>query len=246
MQTLVLGCGEAFDERLPNTSFLLRTASFTALLDCGYSAPPQVFKYTSAEDVDLIYITHAHADHYFGLPAVLGRWWEEGRLKPLTIVSQPSVIEQIKDIMEYGYRTLASRFQYPIEYRAVQAGEPLQLHGAQFDFAPTKHSVSNYAVRIQAGGQTICYSGDGMFTNESAALFAGTDLLLHEAFSFQPSTVHADIDALIEMAKQQRVGRLALVHIQRTVRRDPDRVLKAMKESAVSASMPEPGTEFSL
>lgn len=241
MEALVLGCGEAFDERLPNTSILLRAPGLAALLDCGYSAPPRVFASAGPEDIDLIYISHAHADHYFGLPAVLGRWWEDGRTKPLTILSQPAVIDQIKDILEYGYRTLPARFKYPIDYVAARAGEALESHGARFRFAATRHSVTNLAIRVEAAGKAVCLSGDGMFTDESAALFAGADLVFHEAFSFEASPVHTDIDALLAMAAGAGVGRLALTHVQRRVRLARARIDEAMKAAAVKTIMPEPG-----
>jgi ribonuclease BN (tRNA processing enzyme) len=246
MQALVLGCGEAFDERLPNTSLLLRTGQMTALLDCGYSVPPRVFTHVGADEVDLIYVSHAHADHYFGLPAVLGRWWEDGRTKPLTIVSQQPVIDQIKDILEYGYRTLPARFKFPIEYRAADTGQSIEVFGATCDFAPTKHAVTNYAIRVRADERTFCYSGDGMFTDESANLCTGADLVVHEAFWFEPSPVHADIPSLLEMAKQRDVKRLALVHVQRGVRRNPERVRDAMRDSGIDVVMPEPEDRFDL
>jgi ribonuclease BN (tRNA processing enzyme) len=241
MEALVLGCGEAFDERLPNTSVLVRAPGGTALLDCGYSVPPRVFETTAPDEIDLVYISHAHADHYFGVPAVLGRWWEDGRRKPLTILSQPAALDQIKDILEYGYRTLAARFAFPVEYRAARAGRTEELLGARFDFAPTRHSVANYAVRIESGGRVLCLSGDGMFTDASAALYAGAGLVLHEAFSFEPSPVHTDIDALLAMAGDRGVKRLALTHVQRSVRRSPERILDALRRSGIEACLPEPG-----
>ena len=241
MKALVLGCGEAFDERLPNTSLLLRARGFTALLDCGYSVPPRVFQNADAGEVDLIYISHAHADHYFGLPAVLGRWWEDGRTKPLTILSQPAVIDQIKDVLEYGYRTLPSRFQYPIEYLPARSVDTVEWRGARFRFARTRHSVTNCAVRIDADDEAVCLSGDGMFTDESAELFTGANLLAHEAFSFEASPVHADIDALLRMASDRGVRRLALTHVQRNVRREGSRIAAALRSSALDVVLPEPG-----
>ena len=83
----VLGCGEAFDDALPNNSYLVRIGGSVLLLDCGYSIPPRLWHFEHDDSaVDLIYISHAHADHYFGLPAVLGRMWEQGRTMPLTIL----------------------------------------------------------------------------------------------------------------------------------------------------------------
>jgi ribonuclease BN (tRNA processing enzyme) len=246
MKATIIGCGEAFDERLPNTSVLVEAAGKTILCDCGYSVPPQVWsRVADPNTVDIIYISHPHADHYFGMPALLGRMWEEQREKPLAIVSQPDVLDQIKDISEYGYRGLAARFQFPIEWRTAKQGEPVEIGGIEFDFAESMHSVTNLAVRMRAGGKVFCYSGDGMFTDRSRALFAGADLLVHEAYFFDQSPVHADIGSLLEMAESNGVRQLALVHVQRGLRREPGRILEAIV-ARQSVNMPDPGAEYQI
>jgi len=241
MRITILGCGEAFDERLPNTHLLVEAAGQTILCDCGYSAPRQIWAHTDANAIDLVYISHAHADHYFGLPALLGRMWEDGREKPLAILSQAAVLDQIKDLLEYGYRTLPSRYRFPIEWRAAKPGEAVAKDGITFDFAETMHAVSNLAVRMRVDGKTFCYSGDGMFTKQSAALFAGAGLVAHEAFCFNQSPVHADIGGLIAMAGEQGIERLALVHVQRDLRREPRRIHETIAASAgAEVTLPEP------
>lgn len=247
MQALILGCGEAFDERLPNTSVLVRTGEASILFDCGYSVPPRVWAAVRDDsELDAIYLTHAHADHYFGVPALLGRMWEEGRTKPLTILSQQAVLDQIRALMELAYRTLAARFQFEIDYRPVKPGESVELCGSTFDFAETHHAVTNVAVRLRYGGKTICYSGDGMFTRVSRELYRGANLVVHEAYRFEKSPVHGDIPSLLEMAGEEGVGKLALVHVQRGLRRDPGRVMEAMAAAKVECVMPEPGAIFEL
>jgi ribonuclease BN (tRNA processing enzyme) len=245
MECLILGCGEAFDENLPNTSILVKSEA-VVLCDCGYSAPPQVWKAVGDPNaIDVVYISHPHADHYFGLPALLGRMWEDGRTKPLTVLSQPAALARIRDLLEYGYRGLAARYQYGIDYREARPGETLRAAGLAFDFAPSRHAVTNLAVRIEGGGKKICYSGDGMFTEEGRALFAGADLLVHEAYCFDPSPVHADIGSVLEMAAQAGVRRLALVHVQRNLRRDPARIHEAIARGPLEpATLPEPGARF--
>jgi ribonuclease Z len=248
MQATIIGCGEAFDERFPNTSVLLRRRGASLLFDCGYSVPPAVWR-TLAEpnDIDLIYISHAHADHYFGLPALLGRMWEEERRRPLTILSQQPVLDQIRALLEYGYRQLPSRFGYSVEYRPAQPGKPVEVNGMTFDFAPTQHSVTNLAVRVEANGKSFFYSGDGMFTDASRALCRGADLAVHEAYWFEQSAVHADINGLIELAQTEAVARLALVHVQRKLRRDPGRILSVLgKAGKCEVTMPDPGTTYEL
>ena len=107
------------------------------------------------------------------------------------------------------------------------------------------HSVTNLAVRMRAGGKAFCYSGDGMFTDRSRALFAGADLLVHEAYFFDQSPIHADIGRLLEMAESNGVRQLALVHVERGLRREPGRILEAIV-ARQSVAMPEPGAEYQV
>lgn len=241
-EVTVLGCGEAFDEHYTNTSLLLQTEGKTILIDCGYSAPAPLWNAVADPDaIDLIYISHAHADHCFGLPAVLGRMWEDGRKKPLAILSQPALLGRIRESMEAGYPGLAARFQYAVQYQEALPGQDVAWEGLKFGFAPTRHSVANLAVRVEAGGGKFCYSGDGQFTDESRALFAGADLLVHEAYSFDLSPIHGDFPGVIRMAAEQSVGRLALVHIQRKIRYQQLERIRAL-----DATVPEPGERLTL
>ncbi len=71
-----IGVGEAFDEDLPNTSILVRARDerneSSILLDCGFTAPPSFWKIAKdPDDLDAIWISHFHGDHFFVLPALL-------------------------------------------------------------------------------------------------------------------------------------------------------------------------------
>jgi len=244
MEVSVLGCGEAFDERLPNTSLLVDCGE-VFLLDCGFSVPPQVWNHAPDPNrIDAIYISHPHADHYFGLPALLTRMAEDDRARPLILVSQPAVLEQVPQLMELAYRGMGGRFRYLIEYRAADPETVVEIGGATLRFAPTRHAVTNYAVRIECGGKALCYSGDGMFTDDSRRLFAGADLLFHEAYTFEESPMHADIPRLVEMARHEGVDRLALVHVRRGLRHDPDRLVEVVREGGRAVLLPEPGSRY--
>jgi ribonuclease Z len=247
MRITLLGAGEAFDETLGNTSALVTDES-TVLLDCGYAAPFQVWRLDASPDlIDAIYISHAHADHYFGLPALLTRMAEEGRKKPLTLISHQPVLAKISQLIELGYPGIRKRFEFAIENIAATAEADVAYREFRVRFAPTIHSVTNLAMRIEARGTTFCYSGDGMFTDASRALFDGADLLLHEAFSFDESAVHADIPRLIEMAGQVHVKHLVLTHVQRGVRRSSLFVRRcADLKSKVRVTLGTTGAVFDL
>ena len=173
MEVVILGCGEAFDADLPNTSLLIN-GNTRLLIDCGFSAAQQLWKAApEADAVDAIYITHGHADHYFGVPAVLTRMWEEGRTKPLVVVSQDYVLEQLPGVLEMAYRGLPAKYRFPIEHRVVKPGDTVEVADMTLRFAETQHPSKNCAVRVETQGRSICYSGDGGFTSASRQLYAG-------------------------------------------------------------------------
>lgn len=244
MRIVLLGAGEAFDETLGNTCALVFAES-RVLLDCGYAAPFQVWSYDASPNLlDAIYVSHGHADHYFGLPALLTRMAEEKRSKPLTIISQGQVIAQIRQLLELGYAGVTKRLPFAIDAVEVSPQHPTPYRDFEMRFAPTLHSVSNLAVRMETAGAAFCYSGDGMFTPESRALFSGAGLLLHEAYMFEESPVHADIPRLIQMAEDAKVQHLVLTHVQRTVRKEEPR-LNSLK-SGVRLTLATPGASFDV
>lgn len=244
MEVVILGCGEAFDADLPNTSLLIN-ASARLLIDCGFSAAPQLWKAApEADALDAIYITHGHADHYFGVPAVLTRMWEEGRTKPLTIISQEYVLEQLPGILEAAYRGLPARYRFPIGHLVARPGGTVRVADMTLQFAGTQHPSPNLAVRVDTQGRSVCYSGDGGFTGASRELYTGADVLFHEAYSFEPHPAHAEIAAVIRMADEQGVRKLGLVHVARKVRQDRVRLTDVVL--AEGASLPEPLSRVEL
>lgn len=248
MRVLFLGVGEACDENLPNNSHLILSDTIL-LLDCGYSVPAQLWEYNPAPSfLDAIYITHGHADHYFGIPALLVRMWEEKRTKPLTIICQRGLKGIIQELIEYGYKTLSERFEFKINFREVEEHQSITLNELELSFAPTVHPVRNLAIKVSDGGNTVCYSGDGMFNEETERLYKGSDLLIHESYLFdQYVPGHASIADLINMARGNNVRCLALTHLQRNLRREEIAKIKArISQEKFKIIIPEPCEEYSF
>jgi ribonuclease BN (tRNA processing enzyme) len=229
MNYVLLGVGEAFDAPLGNTSALL-SADSRLLLDCGYAVPASLWAYDGNADLlDGLYISHAHGDHFFGFPPLIGRLWDSGRTKEFTVIAQESVWLKMQDAMELAYPGLLERRQFELHFIPAAAGETVQWREFQLRFAPSIHSVPNLAIRVETGGRSFAYSGDGMFTPAGRELFFGVDVLLHEAYSFTPHPIHGDIDAVTGMAGEANVGRLLLTHLSRETRvRDRERIDPAM------------------
>ncbi len=254
MKCVFLGVGEAFDETLDNTSLLVTCGDGSLLLDCGFTAASAFWRHAPAclaapRDLDAVYLTHFHGDHYFGLPALLVRMAEEGRSKPLTVIGPKGAEKKISAMQELAYEGTMSRAPYDL--KIVQASPEERLHVAGFvlSFAVNGHSVPCLSVRVDCNGRSLFYSGDGRPTEETAALANGCDLVVHEAFSLdRDAPGHGTVDASIDFALKAGAEKLALVHMQRNERgKLKTEILKRLEEvTGLEALLPEPGLELKV
>src|SRR3989344_2071885 len=156
MKIIFLGVGEAFDENIPNNSHLVITERTKLLLDCGITAAAQVWKFNPDPNLlDAIYISHWHADHYFGLPGLLLRMWEGGRTMPITIISRKGFKEQFKKLMDLAYLGFQEKFKFEINILEAEVGKETKFNDLSLSFTKTVHSSENLAVKISDNKNTI-------------------------------------------------------------------------------------------
>src|SRR5512139_2434884 len=165
MKVIFLGVGEACDERLPNTSIWIQTEvegkSLSIMLDCGFTVPSLYWQQTNdQEDLDALWISHFHGDHFFGVPALLLRFWEMKRSKPLAIISQSGVQTVVTHAMELAYPGFWSKLTYPVAFHGVEPGQRARIAGLEWSAAQSLHGRKNLSVRIEDGQHTLFYSGD--------------------------------------------------------------------------------------
>ena len=244
MRVQFIGVGEAFDELLPNNSQLLQWPGCKLLIDCGYAVPPSLWRLNPDPDlVDCVYLSHRHADHYFGLPSYVVRLAEDGRKRNLEVLCPEGMKDVILQMIEYAYQALLPKLPFALEIREVKWEEPLSYRGAVLQFAPSAHPVRNFAIAVTYEGKKYAYSGDGNFTELTRSLFTGCDLLVHEAYQVDEEMHgHACIKDLLQMSAQQKVKILALTHLQRDVRRKRMEEIRALiAKSPVRVIIPEVG-----
>ena len=209
MRVVFTGVGEAFDERLGNSSLLVRPDSGMVLLDCGFTAPFAFWRCAldaglDPMDLGAVWISHLHGDHFMGLPALLLRLREEGRSQPLTIVGPTGTAEAVLQATTLAYASVGRglREGKPFAAPFVEAGPGRTLHlaGLTWRFAATDHLSDQdgeaLALRLdepdrngtdlnesgQEPGASLFYSGDGRPTDATRALARGCGLVVHEAY----------------------------------------------------------------
>ena len=254
MQIMFVGVGEAFDEHLPNTSILVLTDGHgkkrQILLDCGFTAA-HAFWRTSPNPMalDAVWVSHFHGDHFFGLPLLMLRFWEEGRTRSLTIVGQPGVEDKVMTAMVLAYPGFSARLEFEITFVEARKEEVLHLFGVDWSFAPSRHSKPCLGLRLDSKHAAMYYSGDGRPSDDTTRLAKGVDLVVHEAFGLDPVIAgHGTVDGCIDFARTTGVGSLALVHMNRQVRKDHAADVRRRLETLedLHAFLPEPGDIFTM
>ena len=186
---------------------------YRLLIDCGHSAVGPIWHACPGPDtVDAIYLTHQHADHVLGLLPVLDRWGYDGRRKPLDILTDEVNVRPLQALLTAGSVAFDDRSPFRVAFEPTR--QTRQVGPFAASFAPTTHAVPNSAIRLDHAGRSFAYSGDGRPTPQSAALYRGVDLLLHECFlptRADDVPFHCDLPTVLELAGVVRVG---LYHIK--------------------------------
>jgi len=215
MDILALGVGDAADPDFPNSSVAVEADGFRLLIDCGHSVPPALWRtFADPEAIGAIAFTHRHPDHCFGLVPVLIRMTDDGRRAPLEIVATTEIRRHLSLLFRAAELAPERSLSFPLLWRETpREGEigPFRVRTAR-----TRHAVPNDAFRLERGGRTFAYSGDGRPTVESEALFRGADLLFHECLTVAPAASqphHASLDLLADVPKRLDIGALRLYHV---------------------------------
>lgn len=248
MKIIFLGVGEAFDENYPNNSSLVLTDKTKLLLDCGFTVPPQLWKFDSDPNfLDAIYVSHRHGDHFFGLPALFLRMWEGGRKRDLTVICQKGLKDSFQDFMDFVYKDFSKKFEYKINLVESKENETINFNDINLSFAKTVHSGENLAIKISNGEDTMAYSGDGSPIGGSD-FYKNLDLLILETYLYDKEIIgHSSIVSAIKFAEDNNAKCLALTHINRDLRKNElPKIKDKIKSDKIKIIIPEPLDEYQL
>src|SRR5947209_9330810 len=122
---------------------LVRRGGERLLFDCGEGTQRQLLRSVGLVELDAVFITHFHADHWLGLPGMLKTFDLRGRERPLTVHGPPGLNELV-----VGALRLAGRVSYELALRELEPGEVLERDGYAIAAVPGRHrtAASGYAL----------------------------------------------------------------------------------------------------
>ena len=144
MDLVFLGTGGSVPTARRSTACLLaRVGGERLLFDCGEGAQRQMQRSTGLVQVDEIYVTHLHADHYLGIPGLLKTYDLNGRERELKIIGPPGLFELFQAL-----RRIFGRLGYEVDLIELEPGEAVRHDTYEVRSFEVEHRMRAYGYAL--------------------------------------------------------------------------------------------------
>lgn len=230
MRLVVVGCAGSFPSAESAASAYLVQAedadgrTWTVLLDLGSGALGPLQALTDPTALDLIGISHLHADHVADLVVlnVLRRYRPDGPCDPVPLYGPEGTAERLAQM---AGKDPATEVSGQFLMHPWVEGEPVTVGPLTIVPVAVEHPLPSFGVRVTGPSEddpsrsvTLAYTGDTDACDGLTTLAAGVDLLLAEAAYVEGRDdalrgVHLTGRRAAQAAAAGRVGRLVLTHL---------------------------------
>ena len=212
----VIGAGPAWSDR-PGSSgaaYLVQSGTTSLLLDLGQGSFPGLTRSIEPSDLDAVVISHLHPDHFIDLvPLRHYLAYQHKPARSVRVIAPDGLTTRIDALHDEPGFTAVSLDVEPYSIGPVRIGD-LTLEARR-----VRHTDNSHAVRVaREEGPGLVYSGDCGVADDLAPLIRAGDALLVEvsfgAGPVPPDSMHLNADAIAELARATRPGRVLLTHLQ--------------------------------
>jgi ribonuclease BN (tRNA processing enzyme) len=213
----VIGCSPAWgNPGEPCSSYLVEAGGARILLDCGSGAFAALLALDPAP-LDAVVLSHMHHDHVADLiPFGYARRYARLREWPAPrLFAPPGGLERLAALASAGGGA-PGHLDGPFVLSEYLPGAPVEVGGARLTFAGLRHPGVSHAIRVEAAGRALCFSGDTGPTPALGAHARGVGLLLCEATyaaDADSDDVHLSASDAGQAATEADAARLVLVHV---------------------------------
>jgi len=242
----VVGCsGSGPGPKSPASCYLVEHDGFRLVLDLGNGSFGTLQAVVDPDAIDAVFLSHLHADHCLDVaPYVVWRRYSGRSSKALVPMYAPVGAERR---LALAYDIDGDGLSDVFDFVPVGPGS-FDLGPFQVTLARTAHPVECYAIRLDAGGRSLVYTGDTGPCRRVVELARGADVLLAEAAHPPgpglPEGLHLTGREAGEHAAEAGVGRLLLTHVPAWV----DEIGQLFAASAVfsETELVQPGATYEI
>ena len=120
-------------------ALLLRAGGDRLLFDCGEGTQQQLLRSIGLPELDAVFITHYHLDHWLGLLGMVKTFDLRSRDRPLTLYGPPG----LRTLIE-GMRPVIGRTGYRLSLVELEPHEEVRLGGYLVAAFPVEHRIPAY------------------------------------------------------------------------------------------------------
>lgn len=216
MKVIFLGTNGWYTSPIGNTAcVLLDTKDHYIILDAG-NGFYKLDQYLTEDKPVSLFISHFHIDHVSGLHTLGKLTLPQGLDVYVGLDRKRDFETLINPPYTIGFRPSPDNIKdlpFSIRLHELTNGEnhvPFQV-----DAISQNHAYGDHGFRFHVENKIIAYSGDCGITQNSKALAASADLLIHECSFKQASQNiwgHVDATQAATLAKETGVKKLMLTH----------------------------------
>ena len=230
MKLTVLGCGTSAGvprigndwgacdpseprNRRSRASILIESAGKRLLVDCGPDMREQLLA-AQVDRLDGVIVTHDHADHCHGIDDL--RRISQIRGAPIPIYARGNVLDRLA--ARFSYIFSDARF-YAAVAEPAELGAELRFGDANLSFVDQPHGgITSLGIRINEGDLSAVYAIDfNDLTDDMLKLYEDSDVWIADCLTRRPHPTHAHLDAVLQWAREMRVGTLYLSHMNNSM-----------------------------
>jgi ribonuclease Z len=126
---------------LPAT--LIRRGGDRILVDCGEGTQRQLIKSVGLADIDEVFITHLHVDHWLGLPGMIKSFELRDRDRPLTVYGPRGIQQAIG-----GLRFILGRVRFGLSVIELEEWEDVAHDGYVISAVPVRHRAPAFGYAL--------------------------------------------------------------------------------------------------
>jgi len=180
MKIKILGTGGAINNGLPYNSFIIND-------DFLVEVPPDIMNSLFREDIDrqkisVIYISHFHADHFFGLPFLLLKNFIDGYSTNIKMIGPKGIEKKVTEICTLAFggdHSMQKWIRNHLIFKEIAEGEIIDINPG-YRITPVRmfHSPETYGFVLESEGKKTAYIADTYWEDSLLEYIRDADTVL--------------------------------------------------------------------